>query len=167
MKTFHEWLAGRIAKNEGLWLNDKNAVVGLSNINPLLQKKAKVKPLKLPKAKLGVAGATPKPFKAMAQAAFKPMFGNGGRFAPRTDLICHAESVVFGTVRPMMPACRKPVRIHSTFYGAGEDAWDRQAGSMSWIILSRLASCSRHSRTCSAVIFCGFRRRTWSRTPNK
>ena len=60
MKTFHEWLAGR-TKNEGLWLNDKNAVVGLSNINPLLQKKVKVKPLKLPKAKLGVAGATPKP----------------------------------------------------------------------------------------------------------
>jgi hypothetical protein len=27
----------------------------MSNINPLLQKKAKVKPLKLPKAKLGVA----------------------------------------------------------------------------------------------------------------
>ena len=64
MKTFHEWLADRM-KNEGLWLNDKNAVVGMSNINPLLQKKAKVKPLKLPKAKLGV-GATPKPFKAMA-----------------------------------------------------------------------------------------------------
>ena len=41
-----------------MWLNDKNAVVGMSNINPLLQKKAKVKPLKLPKAKLGV-GATP------------------------------------------------------------------------------------------------------------
>ena len=32
-------------------------------INPLLQKKAKVKPLKLPKAKLGVV-KTPKPFKA-------------------------------------------------------------------------------------------------------
>ena len=54
MKTFHEWLADRM-KNEGLWLNDKNAMVGMSNINPLLQKKAKVKPLKLPKAKLGVA----------------------------------------------------------------------------------------------------------------
>ena len=62
MKTFQEWLAER-TKNEGLWLNDKNAVVGMSNMNPLLQKKAKVKPLKLPKAKLGVAGATPKPFK--------------------------------------------------------------------------------------------------------
>jgi hypothetical protein len=74
MKTFHEWLAERMAKNEGLWLNDKNAVIGMSNINPLLQKKAKVKPLKLPKAKLGVAGATPKPFKAIAPAAFKPKF---------------------------------------------------------------------------------------------
>jgi hypothetical protein len=72
MKTFHEWLAERMAKNEGLWLNDKNAVVGLSNINPLLQKKAKVKPLKLPKAKLGVAPATPKPFKATPPAMFKP-----------------------------------------------------------------------------------------------
>ena len=54
MKTFHEWLAERTKKNEGLWLNDKNAVVGMSNINPLLHKKAKVKPLKLPIAKLGV-----------------------------------------------------------------------------------------------------------------
>ena len=61
MKTFHEWLTDR-TKNEGLWLNDKNAVVGMSNINPLLQKAAKVKPLKLPKAKLGVV-KTPKPFK--------------------------------------------------------------------------------------------------------
>ena len=47
MKTFHKWPAER-TKNEGLWLNDRNAVVGMSNINPLLQ------PLKLPKAKLGV-----------------------------------------------------------------------------------------------------------------
>jgi hypothetical protein len=37
-----------------------------------LQKKAKVKPFKLPKAKLGVALATPKPFKATVPAAFKP-----------------------------------------------------------------------------------------------
>jgi hypothetical protein len=29
MKTFHEWLAER-TKNEGPWLGDKNAVVGLS-----------------------------------------------------------------------------------------------------------------------------------------
>lgn len=35
MKTFHEWLAERMAKNEGLWLNDKNAVVGISRLNPL------------------------------------------------------------------------------------------------------------------------------------
>ncbi len=67
MKTFHEWLADR-TKNEGLWLNDRNAVVGMSNINPLLQKKAKIKPLKLPKAKLGVV-KTPKPFKAMTPFA--------------------------------------------------------------------------------------------------
>ncbi len=71
IKTFHEWLADR-TKNEGLWLNDKNAVVGMSNINPLSQKNANVKPLKLPKAKRGVAPATPKPFKAMAPAMFKP-----------------------------------------------------------------------------------------------
>jgi hypothetical protein len=31
MKTFQEWLAMR----EGLWLNDKNAVIGLSRLNPL------------------------------------------------------------------------------------------------------------------------------------
>jgi len=70
MKTFHEWLAER-TKNKELWLNDKNAVVGMSNINPLLLKKAKVKPLKLPKAKLGVR-TMPKPFKAMVPGAFKP-----------------------------------------------------------------------------------------------
>jgi hypothetical protein len=35
MKPFHEWLAERTAKNEGLWLNDKNAVIGLSRVNPL------------------------------------------------------------------------------------------------------------------------------------
>ncbi|MFO0884510.1 MAG: hypothetical protein U0894_10025 [Pirellulales bacterium] len=35
MKTFHEWLAERTAKNEGLWLNDKNALVGMPRLNPL------------------------------------------------------------------------------------------------------------------------------------
>jgi len=49
-KEFYEWLAQRV-KNDGLWLNDKNAVVGVSYITPRMQKKAKVKPLKLPKAK--------------------------------------------------------------------------------------------------------------------
>jgi hypothetical protein len=44
MKTFHEWLTDR-TKNEGLWLNDKSAVVGMSKINTLLQKKAQVTPL--------------------------------------------------------------------------------------------------------------------------
>ena len=35
LNTFHERLAERTAKNEGLWLNDKNAVVVLSKMNPL------------------------------------------------------------------------------------------------------------------------------------
>jgi hypothetical protein len=76
MKTFNEWLADRM-KNEGLWLNDKNAVIGLSRLNPLPKNSAVNKSwAKGPaKAKLGVAPATPKPFKAMAPAAFKPMFG--------------------------------------------------------------------------------------------
>ena len=71
MKTFHEWLAMR----EGLWLNDKNAVIGLSRVNPLPKKSAVNKSLaKEPakaKAMLGVAAATPKPFKATPPAAFK------------------------------------------------------------------------------------------------
>jgi hypothetical protein len=54
MKTFHEWLAERQQRQcEGLWLNDKLAVPGMSNVNPLMQKKVKgrkqtpaVKPLK-------------------------------------------------------------------------------------------------------------------------
>ncbi|MFO0903216.1 MAG: hypothetical protein U0939_09465 [Pirellulales bacterium] len=53
MKTFHEWLAMR----EGLWLNDKNAVIGLSRLNPLpknsavnkiLAKKSKPQPSGVP-----------------------------------------------------------------------------------------------------------------------
>ena len=59
-----------MAKTEGLWLNDKNAVIGMSNINPLLQKRTKVKPLKLPKAEFSVV-KTHKPFKAMVPAMFK------------------------------------------------------------------------------------------------
>jgi len=36
IKTFHEWLAERQRRQcEGLWLNDKNAVIGLSKMNPL------------------------------------------------------------------------------------------------------------------------------------
>jgi hypothetical protein len=35
MKTFDEWLAERQQQCEGLWLNDKNAVIGLSKMNPL------------------------------------------------------------------------------------------------------------------------------------
>ncbi len=36
MKTFHQWLAAREQPQcERLWLNDKNAVIGLSKLNPL------------------------------------------------------------------------------------------------------------------------------------
>jgi hypothetical protein len=70
MKTFHEWLAMR----EGLWLNDKNAVIGLSRLNPLPKnsavKKSLAKGPKHAKAMLGVAPATPKPFKPTPPATF-------------------------------------------------------------------------------------------------
>lgn len=75
MKTFHEWLREQRAVREGLWLgDDKLAVPGMSNINPLDQPKAKEKPkptvtpLKMLKAKPaakalkrmpGIARATP------------------------------------------------------------------------------------------------------------
>lgn len=59
MKTFHDWLAMR---TEGLWLNDKLAVPGMSNINPLLKEKPK-KPKPLP---------TLKPLKAKQPATLKP-----------------------------------------------------------------------------------------------
>ena len=34
MKTFHEWLREQ-RQCEGLWLNDKHAVIGLSKMKPL------------------------------------------------------------------------------------------------------------------------------------
>ena len=63
MPTFHEWLKMR---TEGLWLNDKAAIPGMSRINPFpatqerLKKMAPkpVKPLKPPAAPVG---QTPKP----------------------------------------------------------------------------------------------------------
>jgi hypothetical protein len=74
MKTFHEWLA----MQEGLWLNDKNAVIGLSRLNPLPKNSAVNKSLaKGPakaKAMLGVAAATP--FKPKGPAMFKPLFSS-------------------------------------------------------------------------------------------
>jgi hypothetical protein len=70
MRTFNEWLAMR----EGLWLNDKNAVIGMSRLNPLPKNSAVNKRLtkkpKPVKATLGVAVATPKPFKPTPPAAF-------------------------------------------------------------------------------------------------
>ena len=58
MKTFQEWLAVR----EGLWLNDKNAVIGLSRLNPLPKNSAVNKSLT----------KKPKPFKPTPPASFKP-----------------------------------------------------------------------------------------------
>ena len=73
MKTFQEWLAMR----EGLWLNDKNAVIRLSRLNPLPKNSAVNKSLakkpKPAKPMPGVAAATPKPFKVTPPAAFKPL----------------------------------------------------------------------------------------------
>ncbi len=73
MKTFHEWLAMR----EGLWLNDKNAVIELSRLNPLPKNSAVNKSLakkpKPAKPMPGVAAATPKPFKVTPPAGFKPL----------------------------------------------------------------------------------------------
>jgi hypothetical protein len=73
MKTFHEWLAMR----EGLWLNDKNAVIGMSRLNPLPKNSAVNKSLAKGPAKAkampGVAAATPKPFKPTPPASFKPL----------------------------------------------------------------------------------------------
>jgi hypothetical protein len=73
MKTIHEWLAMR----EGLWLNDKNAVIGMSRLNPLPKNSAVNKSLAKGPAKAmpGVAVATPKPFKPTPPAVFKPVSG--------------------------------------------------------------------------------------------
>ena len=66
-----KWLAMR----EGLWLNDNNAVSGLSRLNPLPKNSAVNMSLaKGPgKAMLGVAAGTPKPYKATPPAKFKPL----------------------------------------------------------------------------------------------
>jgi len=60
---------------EGLWLNDMNAVIGMSRLNPLPNNDAVNKSLAKGPAKAkampGVAGSTPKPFKATAPATFK------------------------------------------------------------------------------------------------
>ena len=83
MMTFHEWLAMR----ERLWLNDRNVVIGLSRLSPLPKNSAvnkslakgpaKAKPAKPAKAILGVAPATPEPFKPTPPAAFKPFPPSG------------------------------------------------------------------------------------------
>jgi hypothetical protein len=55
MMTFHEWLTMR----EGLWLNDKNAVIGLSRLNPL------------PKASAVNKSLAKRPAKAMAMRGIR------------------------------------------------------------------------------------------------
>ena len=67
MKTFHEWLAMR---REGLWLgDDKLAVPGMSDVNPLHKHKKKHQPKTVgalpmaaakPRKAVGVSAATPK-----------------------------------------------------------------------------------------------------------
>lgn len=73
MKTFHEWLAERQRRQcEGLWLNDDNAVIGLSKLNPLPKDSAVNKSLsKKPKPS---KPATPgvKPFKPAQPATLQP-----------------------------------------------------------------------------------------------
>lgn len=70
MKTFHQWLAERGRRQcEGLWLNDKIAVIGLSKLNPLPRDSAVNKSLsKKPKP------ATPsvKAFKPAQPAKLQP-----------------------------------------------------------------------------------------------
>jgi len=60
MKTYQEWLP----MQEGLWMNDRNAVIGLSRLNPLPKDSAANK--SLPKA------AKAMPFKPKRTATFKP-----------------------------------------------------------------------------------------------
>ena len=61
LDCFNQVLFGTLTLPMWLFASQKLAEIGcpvvltLSNINPLLQKKAKFKPSKLPKAKLGVA----------------------------------------------------------------------------------------------------------------
>ena len=78
MMTFHEWLAMR----EGLWLNDKNAVIGLSRLNPLPKNSAVNKSLAKGPAKAmpGVAAATP--FKPNQPVTFLPYRSTLSRIRP-------------------------------------------------------------------------------------
>jgi hypothetical protein len=56
MKTFYQWLAERV-QAEGMWLNDKLAVPGLSNVSPLNKLK----------------GAKPKPARPIVAKGFTPL----------------------------------------------------------------------------------------------
>lgn len=74
MKTFHEWESELMTKNEGLCLDDRKAVIGLSRLNPLPKNSAANKNLAenprkaKERAALRVAISTPKPFRLSPQA---------------------------------------------------------------------------------------------------
>ena len=66
MMTFHEFLK---TKCEGMWLNDKNAEPGLSNVNPLQQPKPETPKPTVPKLKPLSAAQKPKPLTVMPKQA--------------------------------------------------------------------------------------------------
>jgi len=71
MKTFHEWLAEREQRQgEGLWLNDKNAVIGLSKMNPLPRDSSVNKSLSKKPPKPATPGV--KPWEPAQPAKLKP-----------------------------------------------------------------------------------------------
>jgi len=71
MKTFREWLAERERRQcEALWLNDKNAVIGLSKLNPLPKDSAVNKSLSKKPAR--AATPTVKPWKPAQPATLRP-----------------------------------------------------------------------------------------------
>ncbi|MCA8982954.1 MAG: hypothetical protein KDA76_04270 [Planctomycetaceae bacterium] len=74
MKKFHEWLAERQQRQcEGLWLNDKNAAIGLSKLNPLPKDSAVNKSLSKKPPKPATPTVKPwKPAQPVKLQPFKP-----------------------------------------------------------------------------------------------
>jgi hypothetical protein len=73
MKTFHDSLADRERRQcEALWLNDKNAVVGLSKLNPLPRDSAVNKSLSKKPKPPKPATPTVQPFKPAPPAMLQP-----------------------------------------------------------------------------------------------
>ena len=67
--------------------NDKNAVVGMSRVNPLPKNSAVNRSLAKKPAKAMLAPATPKPFKATPPAVVQGSTFGGGFFLPREEVI--------------------------------------------------------------------------------